>query len=1176
MVPGSIVVKRGWILWMFVASACAWQACAAPQPLAPLVFRVYGTEQGLPSRQVQALAEDALGRLWVGTGTGLVRFDGHRFVAYPARLEQPDALASISVEAMLIAADGRLWVATQGGHLALRREASDDFERIELQTRLGAAQLEVWSLASGGDRVWAGTYGAGLLELGLDGQLRRALPLADPAPHITDVLAATDGALWLVTMDEQLLRFDPVTGVASALLLEPGEPAPEVYGTAVSAAGLWFSTRDGRSCSVGADRVPACAAIPLLVDAGRARMLLPNARGDWIGGLGELVRVIDGQSQRVAFDPGSIGGLPQQQLWTAISDRDGGVWLGSAGGGLLHLGSDADRFQVWQPSTAGRGGLRDGRVRGVTTGSNGQVYLATLNAGLHRLDPQTGAITALDLPGTNQRRVWAVLGAEGGDLWVGYQDGLMQLTLPATGELRLQRQWTAQLVGPMVDLLHRDDDGRIWAASMGAGINRIDPDSGTVEQFAFAADGLVGTEVQQIGRGIDGRTWAATDNGMHAFEPGCGCWRTLIAGGRVESWAAVDAQRIDAFVDHQLVRYRWRDGLYRDESMAPRAFAEFQTVGGMLRHGDDLWLAGPQGLYRYSAATGRLEALGARDGLPTQEFSDRPMHVDAHGRLWIGSEDGLISTDPGQTVALPSPPRLRFDRLQVNGPDGRRDLPSIQSARLMPDDRDLQVVVRLTSLARSHAQRFSFRVVGWDPDWSAPSPQSERRIESLPSGRYSFEVRAWDGHGQAAANTLGWSFEVLPPWWRSMPALAAYGLLLALLVAALEAWRRRRLRMASLWQETRRQAEWAERLASEKSALVAELSHEIRNPLNGVLGMGRLLSGQPLSIDGQRYLGLLQDAGRQLTRLLDDMLDWTRLESRSARLPLQPVFLQRTLSATLERHARQAREGGLAFVADIAADLVVMADASRLQQIVDNLANNAIKFTTAGSVAIHARTFADRVEIRVQDSGPGISPSQIARLFQPFERVGDERAAPGTGLGLAISRSLAERMGGDLRVESEPGAGSCFVLTLAAAPTDACIEAVFDAHEAASGQALASMSLLVVEDDAVARELLVRELGARGAEVHAVGEALSALIAAQQQAFDAALIDWDLPGMHGVDLARTLRVQQPTLPLIAVTGRATPADQALAIEAGFVAHVAKPVHPDQLAATLLEVLARRD
>ncbi len=1165
---------------MFGASACAWQVCAAPVPLAPPVFRVLGAEQGLPSRQVQALAQDHDGRLWIGTGAGLVRFDGHEFVAYPARLERANALASTWVDALTVAADGRLWVGTQGGHLALYRPGTDDFERVDLRAAVGAEQLEVWSLASARERVWVGTYGAGLLEMDLRGGVLRQYRLAEPALNLTEVLAAANGGVWLVSMERQLLHFDPRTAQASPVTQQASQPPLQVYGAALRAEALWFTTRDGRLCSAAADQLADCRAIPLLALPGRAHLLLPDARGDWIGGSGELLRLIGGRTQRVAFDPGSIGGVPAQPLWTALEDRDGGLWFGSTGGGLLHLGTDADRFQVWQPSVTGRSGLRDGRVRGVTDGGDGHVYLATLNAGLHRLDPLTGAIRPMDLPGTTERRVWSVL-REGGDgLWVGYQDGLMQLLFSAaSGPLRLHRHWSAeQLVGPMVDLLHRDAAGHIWAASMGAGISRIDPANGTVTRFEFAADGLAGTEVQQLGAGIDGRTWAATDRGLHAFDLACVCWQQLIADARVEAWAGLDAQRIDAFVDGQLVRYRWRDGLFRDETVAPRAFAEFQTVGGMARHADALWLAGIQGLYRYLPETDRLETFDARDGLPTREFSDRPMHVDTQGRLWIGSEDGLTSLDPAAAQQPPASVRLRFERLRINSVDGPRDLLRAVNAELQPDDRDLHAVVRLASLARPHAQRFSFRVRGWDPGWSAPSAQPERRLEALPPGRYTLEVRAWDGYGQAATNTLSWPFSVLPPWWRAPPALLGYGLLLIALIAALELWRRRRRLAAALLQDTQRQAQWAERLAAEKSTLVAELSHEIRNPLNGVLGMGRLLSGQPLSADGQRYLGLLLDAGRQLTHVLDDMLDWTRLEARNALLPLQPVPLLATLQASLARHAEQATQRGLRLTLAIDAEFAVLADASRLQQIVDNLVGNAIKFTRVGEIAVQATTVGDRIEISVRDSGPGLSAAQIARLFQPFERVGDERAAPGTGLGLAISRSLAERMGGSLRVESQLGAGCRFVLSLAAAPSAGSIQPesarpMTATPSVGDGTTLAFMRLLVVDDDALAREWLQHELGSRGAEVRCAAEALSAMIELQQRRFDAALIDWDLPGLSGIDLARTLRLQYPRLMLIAVTGRATPADQALAIEVGFAAHLAKPIDAEWLAETLVSLLS---
>lgn len=1156
---------------MLAACAAPWQAPAADAALAPPVFEVYGTEQGLPSRQVQVLAQDAQARLWIGTANGLVRHDGHGFQAYPARLEQEHALASTSVEALHVDARGQVWIATQGGHLARWRQRRDDFERIDLTAVRHAEPLELWSLSSTPGRLWAGSYGAGLIEFDGDGQvLAQHQAPGENGAHLFDVLGAPDGTVWLMTLDRQLWRFDAGSTTMAVVTPAPGEPEPAVYGLAWRQDAPWFTTRDGRLCTVDATRTARCAPLPLLALPGRARMLLPAARGDWIGGLGELLRSVDGQSQRIEFVAGSRGGVPQQALWTAIADRDGGLWLGSMGGGLLHLPASAERFRAWQPRTGSEGGLRDGRVRGVARDAQGRVWIATLNAGLHRLAPATGAIDRIALPGSDQPRVWAVLADRDGELWVGHQDGLLRARIDNAGQLQPWQQWTAgQLTGGLVDLLYRDRQGQVWAAAMGSGINRIDPASGRVEHLPFAADALAGSEVQQIGAGIDARTWVATDRGLYARS--ADGWQTLVGGARVDAWAIVAADTLYAMVDGQLVRYRWRAGLLRDEHWAPRDFVEMQTVGALAWRGGALWLSGPQGLYRYFPERDILEAFDTRDGLPTREFSDRPMHVDPEGMLWLGSEDGLVRVDPDHTSPRPPAAELRFEYLRVADGASWRELAPQAQATLAADDRDLRVAVRLASLARPQAQRFSFRVHGWERDFSAPSAQPERFFGTLPAGDYTLEVRAWDGHGQAAANPLLWRFRVQPPWWRGPAAVLAYLALVLLSLWAVWRWRLRRQRAAAELAESRRQTQWAERLAVERTALMAELSHEIRNPLNGVLGMARLLQDQPLASTAQRYLGLLQDAGQQLARLLDDMLDWSRMQARPEPLATAPVALDEALAGSMAHHQAQAHARGLSFHCGIDPQLGVLADALRLRQIVENLVGNAVKFTVQGGIAINAEAADGRVQLRVRDTGPGLAPAQVERLFQPFERVGDERAAPGTGLGLAISRNLAERMGGRLWVESEPGAGSCFVLELAAAELPAATP--FPAKPVGA-PALTGLSLLVVDDDPAARECMQAVLDCAGAHARCEADALAALIALQSQAFDAALIDWDLPGMSGVELAKLLRTQFPALPLIAVTGRVTPADRARGIEAGFAAHVAKPVDPLVLCAAIEQCCRR--
>ncbi len=1163
---------------MFVVQACLLQAAAAEPLISDPVFRVIGTEEGLPSQQIQALAEDAEGRVWIGTANGLVRFDGHAIRSYPARLERANALASISVEAMTVDGRQQLWVTTQGGQLARWRPETDDFLRFDLVAMLQAEQLEAWALAADDRRLWIGTYGSGLLELDLGGRVvaQHPIPAALGNGHILDLSLDQSGTLWLGTLEKRLLRFDPDSASFSApdSTLAP-DPLP-VFAIAQRRGRPWFSTSDGRLCAIDGSQPPQCRELSQLALPGRARLLLADARGDWIGGRGEMLRVLDGIEQRLSYIPGSRGGIPAEGMRTALIDHSGGLWFGTSGGGLLHLPQSADRFAVWQPDPLARSGLLNGRVRGIARDADGLVWIGTLGAGLHRLTPATGRIQAVALPDTGQWRVWAVL-ASGGELWVGHQGGLLRLQAQADGSLRQLQQWSAEtLVDGNVDLLFQNHDGRIWATSMGAGLNAIDPRTGELERHAFGENGLVGTEIQQLGLGLDQQLWVATDRALLRLDADCRCWQSLLSSVRVDAYTNDGNGGLYAFVDGNLVHYLWRDGLYRDAGRAPRAFAEFQTLGGMQLQQGALWMAGPQGLFRYFPEQDRLESFDGRDGLPSREFSDRPFLAEPDGRLWIGGEAGLISVDTARGSGVVVPARLRFEQISVVGPEGTRELHSHERAELRSDERELFLSVRLNTLARTHAQRFSFRLVGWDEDWTEAAGLPERRFGALSDGDYTLQIRAWDGDGQAAANSLEWAFTVLPPWWRSPWALSAYALLLVLSVAAVERWRQLRQRSAERWREARRQAEWAEQLAAERTALVAELSHEIRNPLNGVLGMGRLLGEQPLPQTGQRYLQLLNDAGRQLLHLLDDMLDWSRLEAGAAPLPLQVVTLAEVLDATLARYSQQAAERGLWFRAAIDPRARVQVDPPRLLQIIENLLSNAIKFTLRGGVEISTAVDGDRLQIRVRDSGPGMSVEQAARLFRPFERVGDQRAASGTGLGLAISRSLAERMGGSLTVESTPGLGSVFILSLMPATEAGSATHVPGATVAGPPPLfLSGQAVLVVDDDPVARELLLRELGKHGALVHPAADALSALIILQQQRVSLALLDWDLPGMSGVELAQTLQVQQPQLPLIAVTGRGTPEDLARSVDAGFRAHLLKPVRPELLVSTLIKVVAQQ-
>ena len=210
----------------------------------------------------------------------------------------------------------------------------------------------------------------------------------------------------------------------------------------------------------------------------------------------------------------------------------------------------------------------------------------------------------------------------------------------------------------------------------------------------------------------------------------------------------------------------------------------------------------------------RLESFDTRDGLPTREFSDRPFLAEDQGRLWIGSEDGLISVRHGGGLRTLESQRICASSSSVSMvPEGLRELRPGVDGELQPSERELTMAVRLNTLARAHAQRFSFRLVGWDEDWSDAAGFAGAPLWRAGGWRLHLAGREpGTADGQGAANTLEWQFTVLPPWWRSRAGPGSpMSCCWRCWLAAIERWRQLRRRSAERWQETRRQAEWAER-----------------------------------------------------------------------------------------------------------------------------------------------------------------------------------------------------------------------------------------------------------------------------------------------------------------------------------------------------------------------------
>ncbi len=374
-----------------------------------------------------------------------------------------------------------------------------------------------------------------------------------------------------------------------------------------------------------------------------------------------------------------------------------------------------------------------------------------------------------------------------------------------------------------------------------------------------------------------------------------------------------------------------------------------------------------------------------------------------------------------------------------------------------------------------------------------------------------------------------------------------------------------------------------------KSDFLATISHEIRTPLNAVTSAAHLLRGTSLSAAQAEYVSILLGGSDVLLGLINDVLDMSKIEAGKMQLEIGDVDLQDHLTKLIKIWGPKAKERGLRLNLKVDPDLpaFIRTDGLRLTQILFNLVSNAVKFTAQGAIDIEvaavagATSGAPRLCVAVRDTGPGMTPEVVQRLFRSFEQadVSAARKFGGTGLGLAISRRLAEMMGGGLEVESVLGVGSTFrlELPLSASAPQAAHEPLTEADEVRPAPTL--RSILIAEDHPVNRRLIGLILEPMGWALTLAENGAEAVKAADGAAFDVIIMDMQMPVMSGLEATHAIRTgsgPNAKTPIVALTANAFDDDRTTWLDAGAADFLTKPIDPARLIDSILAVTAHID
>lgn len=848
--PASMRNTRSVSQLGLLLSLLAWAGCSLAEYLNP-PFNRMTVADGLPSGDVHYVTQDQEGYLWIATADGLARYDGYAFETFHADADDARALPRSNVQSLLVSSDNRIWVGTEGGGLSVLSTNRQYFTnyRTDPDRPDGLSSDDVWSMAEGPQgRIWLGTYGGGLgwwdpatMTFGTyRHDLADNTSLAEDT--VLSVLADPDGTVWVGTLSAGLNRLLPGADQFERYAHQPGN-SNSLCGSSIrsirrSAVGILLIGSDQGVCRYRAAtndfELVLGGNVGLSPQTFNTQSLLTDRFGDlWVGTNGALVRLEAGATQAEVLKSryGSPFQLPDNRVWDIFEDREGVLWFATVGGGLVRLAHNWRNFLSFQHDQQNPQSLSENRVTSTYLDSDGLLWATTPRRGLNRINPVTGWVDRFEhsaevADSLLENRTWAVLKDSAGRVWVGSHAGLSLLKQDETGFRNFKPGTeSGALQHGFVDHILEAADGGLWLANQQFGMHYYDPLADSFVAFPGGSDngsGPGGTEVQQLSLDQAGRVLIASEWGLDRYDPDLGVFRPLFEGAKVHAFAQGSDNTFWLSLDQGLSEFVLNRGRLVATDRTFEGLPNIVFQGLVIDSKHHVWLASRRGLYRLTPDSGVVLQFGRREGLPSSEFSTRPPHLSADGRISVGTADGgVILFDPAAIETTSAPANVVIRSVSVmNQPV---EIPSDKALTLTSRDTVITFEFTALSFAASERNRYRYRLTGLDPQWVLSGPKQARSYNNLAAGSYQFQVQAADAAGVWSAQGAAIDVTVLPPLWRTPLAYAVYAAFVTLIATLMwRAYRQRSHRRQELARAQDRQV-WAETQRAMTESLTAKL-----------------------------------------------------------------------------------------------------------------------------------------------------------------------------------------------------------------------------------------------------------------------------------------------------------------------------------------------------------------
>lgn len=1203
----------------------SWSACLYSQVQSPYAEPVT-IEHGLSQGMIFDVCQTRDGFLWIATKDGLNRYDGYHFKIFNHDPFNPYSLAENTVTALFEDSRGWLWVGTdrRGVELFDRRSGRFYHFPLSFQRNDKGSSFEVYRIAeaSNGD-IYLLQKGNGLVRVAVPAAWRTGLPDEPNLGNQTqvtlfpteqfrfpdsnggeEVLVAiqpqSDGAVWVYS-EKGRYRVEPDKGFVRPMPVGAGAHETD---------DIWGTT------PLGVVRFRHHRAAILDMPQGLKvywTMTKPAANGGyWVGINQHIWHLAPGEELDFSNPDWEV----DANVSTALTDRNGNIWVGTQGYGLRKINPRKQPFNKGAEGTSIWGLWRD---------RHGKYFCKVVNA-VFPYDPVTRQIGAQHAFPDGPKRVLDMIYASDGACWLlGRGDAengmaVLQRLDPAGGAAQtFEFSFNPFLYARLL----QDRSGALWAAGLNCQLVRFHPptarfehfdyshlfgsEASTVRAFALAEDGnghlWVGTQMGLVqgvpnGDSLDFRllqTDLANPQGLNnnsiacllpdPENPAAALWVGTKGGG---------INRID-LRSGRVKHITTTDGL-----------PDNVVYGILAPTKGEFWCSTNRGLAKITPQAGggyRITAITVAQGLQDNEFNTQAFFLADDGEMLFGGVNGLnrFYADAVKFDTTPPPVfivGLRINHLPVDygKPDSPLNAPleTLQTIRLDYTQNTLSFEFAVLAFTDPAKNRYRYRLVGANSDWVELGTHRYAEFTQLAPGTYTLLVQGNNGEGawQDAANPI--AITILPPWWRSTPAWLAYALLLAW--AGWQAYRfqLRRVQLREQLAFEHRETERIKALEQMKTNFFSNVTHEFRTPLTLILEPARRILAQANDPDIRENARHIEANSQRMLTLVNQLLDMAKLEDGSMGLDLRLGNFAATVRNAYRAFLPLAEKRGVEMHLEIAPELPpFLFDAHKTEIVLNNLLSNALKFTPAGgAVRVQVEQQQAAVLVRVADTGIGIPAGLLDKVFDRFYQVDDTltRQSEGTGIGLALSKELAEAMRGSISVDSQPGQGSVFsfrlpvqavpadVPTQQPAPAFRQAEAPVDedAKPARAADTAEQALVLLIEDNVELRTFIRQCIGASWQVVEA-SDGEEGVRKAVELVPDLVISDLMMPLKDGYAVCDDLKNNEITahIPVILLTAKATLDAKLKGLRTGADDYLTKPFHSEELLARMENLVEQR-